>query len=99
MNPQTFHHKASKKDIYEYYFMKNIYNTENLFFRDYEKTIADLGGYEYQFTPKVYEKWISEWTPRRHAEILEAIQRFADSGDFRMEDRHMRPSTHSLGKS
>jgi len=99
MNPQTFHHKASKKDIYEYYFMKNIYNTENLFFRDYEKTIADLGGYDNQFTSKVYEKWISEWTPRRHAEILEAIQRFADSGDFRMEDRHMRPSTHSLGRS
>jgi len=99
MDPQTFLHKASKRDIYEYYFMKNIYNTENLFFQDYEKTIADLGGYYKQFTPMAYEKWMSEWTPKRHAEIIEAIQRFADSGDFRMEDRHMRPSTHSMGKS
>ena len=98
MDPQTFLHKASKRDIYEYYFMKNIYNTENLFFQDYEKTIADLGGYDKQFTPMVYGKWMSEWTPNRHAEITEAIQRFADSGDFRMEDRHRSPSIPPLGK-
>jgi hypothetical protein len=99
MDPQTFLHKASKRDIYEYYFMKNIYNTENLFFQDYEKTIAGLGGYDKQFTPMVYGKWMSEWTPERHTEITEALQRFADSGDFRMEDRHMSPSIQSFGKS
>jgi hypothetical protein len=98
MDPQTFLHKASKRDIYEYYFMKNIYNTENLFFQDYEKTIAGLGGYDKQFTPMVYGKWMSEWTPKRHTEITEALQRFADSGDFRMEDRHMSPSIQPLGK-
>ena len=98
MDPQTFLHKASKRDIYEYYFMKNIYNTENLFFQDYEKTIADLGGYDKQFTPMVYGKWMSECTPNRHAEIIKAIQRFADSGDFRMEDRHRSPFIQPLGK-
>jgi hypothetical protein len=99
MDPQTFLHKASKRDIYEYYFMKNIYNDENLFFQDYGKTVADLGGYDKQFTPMVYGKWICEWTPKRHTEITEGIQRFAASGDFRKEDRHMRPSMHSFVKS
>jgi len=99
MDPQTFFHKASKRDIYEYYFMKNIYNTENLFFQDYEKTIAGLGGYDKQFTPMVYGKWMNEWTPKGHAEIINAIQRFADSGDFRMEDQHMNSPIQTLGKS
>ena len=96
MDPQTFLHKASKRDIYEYYFMKNIYNTENLFFEDYEKTIAGLGGYDKQFTPMVYGKWIREWKPKRHAEIIEAIKRFADSGEFKLKagrDKNLQKNT------
>ena len=96
MDPQTFFHKASKKDIYEYYFMKNIYNTENLFFQDYEKAIAGLGGYDKQFTPMVYGKWMSEWTPKGHAKIINAIQRFADSGEFKLkagQDKNLQKNT------
>jgi len=96
VDPHTFHHKASKKEIYEYYFMKNIYNTDNLFFKDYQKTIADLGGNEKQFTPMVYKKWIKEWTPKRHEEITHAIHRFVASGEFKLKagrDKNLQKNT------
>lgn len=89
-NPKSFQHKGSKKDVLEFYFMKNIYNKENIFFKDYKKTIADLGGYKKQFSPFVYKNWISEWTPNRHNKILEGIKKFILSGDFRMEEKHLR---------
>jgi hypothetical protein len=85
MDPQTFHHKALKRDIYEYYFMKNIYNNNNIFFKNYEKTIGELGGYDNELTPMIYEKWISEWTSERHKEISSAIQKFIASDEFRLK--------------
>lgn len=88
-----------KKQVYEYYFMRNIYNTENLFFNNYNSVINELGGYSMQFTDAVYDKWLSEWTYDKHESLLKAINAFIDSNDFRMEYRHFgRPLTlKSLG--
>lgn len=72
------------KEVYEYYFMRHIFNTENLFFRNYGATIKMLGGYAAQFTDAVYEKWLNEWTTERHEAITAALSMYIDSGDFRM---------------
>lgn len=77
-----------KQQVYEYYFMRYIYNTENLFFNSYDATIAELGGYVQQFTPLVYDKWLNEWNPEKHQAIIAALQNFIQSGDFRMDYRH-----------
>jgi hypothetical protein len=77
-----------KQQVYEYYFMRHIFNTENLFFDSYSATIAELGGYDRQFTPDVYEKWLEEWRPEKHQAILAAVRNFVQSGDFRMDYRH-----------
>ena len=77
-----------KQQVYEYYFMRYIYNTENLFFDSYDATIAELGGYDQQFTPLVYDKWLDEWSPEKHQVIISALQAFIQSGDFRMDYRH-----------
>ena len=91
-DPRSFNYKSSKKDIYEYYFMKNIYHTENLFFENYKKTIDNLGGYQKQFEPMVYEAWMSEWTPKRHKKIKEAVEKFVESNEFRMGYEHYQKS-------
>lgn len=75
----------NKRSVYEYYFMRYLYNTEDLFFENYEKAIEEIGGYDAQFTPAIYEKWLSEWTPRRHEEIVKALHDFVRSGEFRMD--------------
>ncbi len=77
-----------KQQVFEYYFMRYIYNTEDLFFNSYTTTVDELGGYDRQFTPAVYEKWVSEWSHEKHSAILLALQSFIQSSDFRMDYRH-----------
>ena len=83
----NFNLSLDKRQIYEYYFMKNICNTDNWLFKDYQQMINELG-YKEQFTPKVYEKWLSEWTPEKHIQIIGTLQKFVASGDFRLDHRH-----------
>jgi len=80
--------KIDKQQVYEYYFMRHIFNTENLFFDNYGRTLEELNGYDGQFTPAVYEKWLAQWTPEKHRATTTALQSFIKSGDFRMDYRH-----------
>lgn len=80
--------KIDEQQVYEYYFMRFIFNTENLFFDSYDKTLEELGGYDRQFTFAIYDKWLQEWTHEKHQSILLAIESFLESGDFRMDYRH-----------
>jgi hypothetical protein len=74
-----------KRQVYEYYFMRYIYNTENIFFDDYEQAIIEIGGYYSQLTPLIYKQWLSEWSSRKHSEISKGLQDFVASGRFRMD--------------
>lgn len=80
----TLEFKFDKNQVYEYYFMQYMYNTNNLFLDSYETTIEALGGYSAQFTDAVYEKWTEEWTEEKHSKIKSAITGFIASGKFRM---------------
>ena len=77
-----------KQQVYEYYFMRHIFNTGDLFFNSYAATLEELGGYDRQFTPTIYEKWLDEWNLEKHQAITSALQTFIQSGDFRMDYRH-----------
>jgi hypothetical protein len=79
------------KEVYEYYFMRHIFNTEDIFFRNYGATIKKLGGYSAQFTDAVYGEWMKEWTNETHESITVALSMYIDSGDFRMT-----PSSHRV---
>ena len=88
MNLEQLDFKIDRQEVYEYYFMRHIYNTQDLFFDDYEKMITDLGGYSEQFTPAAYKKWLDEWNLEKHSSINSALSSFIQSGDFRMDYRH-----------
>jgi hypothetical protein len=79
-----------KQQVYEYYFMRHIFNTEDLFFNSYAATLEKLGGYDRQFTPAVYERWLDEWNLEKHQAITSALQTFIQLDDFRMDYRHYR---------
>ncbi|HZL30495.1 MAG TPA: hypothetical protein VFC54_05470 [Pseudolabrys sp.] len=80
--------KIDKRKVCEYYFMRNIYNTEDLFFESYDKAVDDLGGYSGQFEVEVYDRWLQDWSPERHRTIVAALRAFVRSGDFRMDYTH-----------
>jgi hypothetical protein len=84
-NLDTLEFAIDRRQVYEYYFMQNIYNTDNLFFENCDRAIREIGGYDAQFTPLIYEKWLSEWAPDRHKEIGKAMHDFVSSGEFRMD--------------
>jgi hypothetical protein len=88
LNLDSLDFGIDKQQVYEYYFMKFIFNTEDIFFENYEKTIKELGGYSLQFSAAVYDKWLEEWSVEKHNAIVSAIQNFTRSGDFRMDYRH-----------
>ena len=87
-----------RQSICEYYFMRYIFNTEDLFFERYERMVSALGGYRAQFEPAVYDLWCDEWTPTRHAAILDALKKFVRSGDFRMDYTHFGRVTFREGQ-
>ena len=84
----TLDFNIDKRQVYEYYFMRFMFNTENLFFDSYDNTIEELGGYSGQFSPAVYDKWVEEWSLDKHHSIVSALQAYIRSGDFRMDYRH-----------
>lgn len=88
LNLEDMSLQIDKRQVYEYYFMKHIYYSNNWLFKDYNKTIKELGEYKEQFTPKIYEKWLGEWTPERHTQIIGALEKFVDSGELRLAPRH-----------
>lgn len=80
--------EIDQRQVYEYYFMRFIYNTQNLFFSNYDAMLEELGGYAQQFTPAVYDSWLADFTLNRHQAIQAALRRFIASGDFRMDYTH-----------
>jgi len=79
-----------KIEVYEYYFMKFIFNTNDWLFNNYKQMEVEVGGYSEQFTPKVYELWLQEWTSERHTEITSVLKSFIESGDFRLGYNHLK---------
>jgi hypothetical protein len=80
--------KIDQQKVYEYYFMKFICNTDDIFFESYSKAVSDLGGYSRQFDAAVYDRWLQDWSVERHETIVQALRNFVRSGDFRLNFTH-----------
>lgn len=73
---------VSKSQVLEYYFMKHIHPNANLFFKDWERTLAQLGGYREQFGPKILGAFLDEWDEERHRELTAKLRSFVLSERF-----------------
>jgi len=82
----------NRQQVFEYYYMRNIYNTQNIFLDDYDKTIESIGGYDAQFSPIMYKAWLGSLTPIQHQAIIRRLNNFINSGDFRMGNQHFQNS-------
>ena len=73
--------KFSKKEIYEYYFMRHIYTNKNWLIDDLPKMIDYVGGYDGQWTNKFYNFWISNLTETKNTKIINTLKNFINSKD------------------
>ena len=89
-------YKIKKNEIYTYYFLKNIYHSNDWLYDDYGKYIDNIGGFTSQFNRSVYSSWINNWTPKRHKQIIQSLINFINSNDYTFYHKHQ---NLSLGES
>ena len=70
-------------EVYEYYYMAFIYNTNNWLFVDYEGFLKEIGGYIKQFESISYDVSLRDFSQVRHQQIIGSLRRFFDSGEYR----------------
>lgn len=68
-----------RKNIYEFYFMHNIYSRSDWLIKDREKIIKDVGGYENFSKLKFYNHWIENTNTERNEKILLDLNNFLES--------------------
>lgn len=73
-----------KNEVYEYYFMKHIFDARDWLFENYDKMVDEVGGYSGQFTSKVYGVWMKEWSNEKHFKLMAKVDSFVDSGKSRL---------------
>jgi len=66
--------KYSKKEIYEYYFMRNIFTDKNWLINDLSKMVKFVGGYDGMWSSKFYEYWIRHLNIKKHQNIIKSIE-------------------------
>ncbi len=87
-NLKNLNLKINIKKVYEYYYMRNIHNHNNIFL-DYENLLNSVGYYNL-FTSNVYQKWIDQFTSFNNKKIIKAIDKFISTKDFRINSVHLR---------
>lgn len=86
-NPKLIKININKKEILKYYFLMHIFYTRNWLFTDYEKMQKNVKD---QYDSEVYKYWVkNEFTTKKHQEILETLERFINSSDYRLTYKHL----------
>ena len=87
LNPKNIKLKINRQEILKYYFLMHIYYTRNWLFDDYEmmqKKVKD------QYDSEVYKYWIrKEFSVHKHQEILNCLNKFVNSSDYRLGYKHI----------
>lgn len=79
--------KIDKNEVYEYYYMRHLYHTNDWLFDNFNRTSIEVTSVTKQFAPNsplVYEAWMRECTPEKHAKIMAKLDAFVDRGDYRV---------------
>lgn len=81
--------QIKKSEIYEYYFMKHIYNTKNWLIDDLEDFMNFVGDYSHINSYKFYEYWMNNISEKKEKQILKSIGKFIDSNDHSINMDHI----------
>ena len=78
----------SKDKILEYYFMRHLYTDKCWLFDNLEQMVNFVGGYDGQFTAKLYEYWLKKFSKEKHDKIINSIKRFLESKNNSLNIMH-----------
>jgi Lhr-like helicase len=89
MNLINIEHSINVNDVYEYYFMKNLYSSESWLFDDYDEMLDYVGGYYGQFTSLIFKFWLERWGNQKHNKILLNLETFIDSEEYQFDTNNL----------
>ena len=75
--------KIDKKEMYEYYFMRNIYYDKNWILDNHNQMIKEIG-YFGQWTYKMYKYWLENFNLRKHEKLIITLNKFINSKEKRL---------------
>jgi len=88
LNLENMTHKIEKREIYEYYFINNIYRTKSILFLDYDRYLKEIGGYNKSMSHLVYEYFLNSENTRLPSDIINSYIRFIKSDFNCMQPQH-----------
>jgi hypothetical protein len=75
--------------VYEYYFCCFLNNADNWLYDDYHGFLEEIGGYYKQAGPASYQKFLEQFSQRKHHQILQTLDRFVESKDYCLQKKHL----------
>ena len=82
LNLKNFKKKIKLNDLYIYHFMKYSVFRNNLFFKKPENYFKIVNGRPFQYTNKIYEKWLREFNINTHNYIEKNLKKFIKSKNY-----------------
>ncbi len=86
LNFEKYEINYDKKNIYEFYFMNNLYSKSTVIFQNYIKVLKEIKGYNNLGTQKFYNYWIDKHTFERDIKIKTRLKKFLDSDEYYMKN-------------
>jgi hypothetical protein len=80
--------EVNRDEILEYYFMHNIKGLQSWIFKDQEKFLHEIGGYEASHTSRIYSYFLNSSNRWELADYAGAIKAFLDSTEIRLTSSH-----------
>ena len=89
LNLSSLNLKIDKNEIYEHYFMKQIYFTKNWLIDDLNDLIKYVGGWSGQNSLKLYAYWMSICSEQKHKNVFKTIEKFIKSDEDSININHL----------
>ncbi len=86
LNFEKYKINYDKKNIYEFYFMSNLYSKSTWIFQNYIEVIKEIKGYDNLGTQRFYDYWIDKYTSEKDINIKKRIKGFLASGEHYMKN-------------
>jgi hypothetical protein len=84
--------------VYEYYYCRFLNNADNWLYDNYNGFLEEIGGYCNQKEPISYQKFLEQFSQRKHQQILQTLDRFVESKDYCLRKKHL-PFTSETTKT
>jgi hypothetical protein len=80
--------KVNKKELLIYFFMNEIYYSEDWLFTNWDRIVKFCGGRNEIYKEIFYDYWLKNFDKKKHHRSINGIKKFIESGDYKINFNH-----------